>query len=83
MPGVEFHPTAPLSHFGNSFLQQVGGPLSKREIPPLAPGAGWATNPRALVQMPYTLIVRIGTSVSAGLSYTKASLLQGSTREGC
>lgn len=33
-PGVEFHPAAPLSHFGNSFLQQVGGPLSKREIPP-------------------------------------------------
>lgn len=83
MPRVEFHPTAPLSHFGNSFLQQVGGPLSKREIPPLAPGAGWARNPRTLVQMPHTLIVTIGTGVSAGLGYTKASLLQGSAIGGC
>lgn len=33
--------------------------------------------------MPSTLIVTLGTSVSADLSYTKPSLLQGSSGEGC
>lgn len=60
-----------MSHFGNSFLEQVGGPLSKREIPPF--GSVGMETPAALVQMPQTLIVTIGTSLSADLSYTKPS----------
>lgn len=53
-PGLSFAPPAPLSHFGNSLLGQVGGPLSKPEIPAPAwlQGFDRVRNARALVWMP-------------------------------